>query len=551
MMTLEPCSTVGAITDRRLDRSVDDLHRVCRVYTMPATVDRILDAVGWRADTDLSHQRLLEPAAGNGEFVVRAGRRLVASCRARGTELTIRQLRSRITAFELHPAAAAEARHRIRHALEETGVNGATAFACAHAWVRNEDFLLTDIPAPGPTHIVGNPPYARWSRIPAKLRATYEQRLPKRVVRGDLFLPFLERAFELLLPNGRCGFLCSDRWLYMAFAESFRQQWLPWLDILSNDSVSAADVFDRRVDAYPTILVASKRVTPKTPNPQLAASGTRTLQDMGYVIRCGPALGHTPAFVIPPNADVVEPELLSPWVDGPEIDEGSIHWRRRRVVNMFDDNGQLRDLRDFPRLERRLQEFRPQLSKRSIVQHGAPWYRTIDRVRAIDWLRPKLLVPELARTPRIAIDRSGAVPSHGVYAIFATSDDLDDLYEVLRDGGWQPRSTGSRLQSRATTHAVTSVFSQEYLSRLVHLAQHAADQVQVPLGIVRTLTLLTDLPYHDVNAIPISVYRRHHREKHLGPIARGNWKGWIAVRQPLRNTRPSGVASELPRQLNM
>ena len=102
---------------------------------------------------------------------------------------------------------------------------------------------------------------------------------------------------------------------------------------------------------------------------------------------------------------------------------------------MFDDDGRLLDLRSFPRLERRLKRFFPELTNRYIVRHGAPWYRTIDRIRAADWRRPKLLVPELAKTPCIALDRSGAVPSHGVYAIFTPSDRIERLYETLRNGG--------------------------------------------------------------------------------------------------------------------
>ena len=229
---------------------------------MPAVAGRILDAVGWQADTDLSNHRLLEPAAGNGEFVVQAGRRLIDSCRAHGIKPTARRLRARITAFELHPGAATDAQHRVNVVLKDLGVHPATASACAAAWIRTADFLLSETTPSNYTHVVGNPPYIRWSRIPARLKSIYETRLPRRVIHGDLFLPFLDRAFELLRPAGKCGFLCSDRWMYMAFAERFRQKWLPCLDILSNDSVNAADVFARRVDAYPTILVASKRLTP-------------------------------------------------------------------------------------------------------------------------------------------------------------------------------------------------------------------------------------------------------------------------------------------------
>lgn len=402
---------------------------------MPAVASRILDAVGWRADADLSGMRLLEPAAGAGEFVVQAARRLIASCRARGIEPTTRLLRSRITAFELHPGAAFEARSRIRLALRELGVHHATASACAAAWVRTADFLLSGKPSSNYTQVVGNPPYMRWSKVPVGLKSTYEERLPRHAIRGDLFLPFLDRAFELLQPEGRCGFLCSDRWMYMAFARRFRQKWLLWLDVLSNDRVDAATVFERRVDAYPTILIASIRATPKPPPPAPVRSGWRTLGELGCAIKAGPALGHTPAFVLEPGEEDVEPELLAPWVHASEILDGSVAWRGRRVITMFTDDGDLVDPRRHPRLALRLNRFRSELTNRSIVRRGAPWYRTIDRTRAVDWRRPKLLVPELAKTPRVALDRSGAVPSHGVYAIFAPDDRIDDIYERLRDGG--------------------------------------------------------------------------------------------------------------------
>ncbi len=402
---------------------------------MPVVAGRILDAIGWHVDADLTNLRLLEPAAGNGEFVVQSGERLVASCRARGMEPTIQRLGPRITAFELHAQTAAEAKERVGVSLQASGIHRTTALACAAAWIRNADFLLSETPAADHTHVVGNPPYIRWSKIPTPLKSIYEERLPRHLTRGDLFLPFLDRAFKLLQPGGQCGFLCSDRWMYMAFAERFRREWLPWLDIVSNEPVNAAEVFNQRVNAYPTVLIASKRAKKKPVYPPAIHNARTTLEELQYAIRVGPALGHTPAFVIRPGEDDVEPELLHPWIDCSEVLEGSVTWQGRHVITMFDDDGNLVDLQRFPRLERRLKRFSVELTRRSIVRNGAPWYRTIDRIRTVDWLRPKLLVPELAKVPRVAIDRSGAVPSHGVYAIFAPHDRIEDLYEILRDGG--------------------------------------------------------------------------------------------------------------------
>ena len=140
------------------NESIDELHRLCGIYTMPEVAGEILDAVGWREDADLSDVRLLEPAAGNGEFVVQAGRRLVASYRARGIEPKVGMLREQIVAFELQPRAAAEAQCRIAAALGKMGVHHRTAAACSAAWIRNADFLLADMPEAAFTHVVGNPP---------------------------------------------------------------------------------------------------------------------------------------------------------------------------------------------------------------------------------------------------------------------------------------------------------------------------------------------------------------------------------------------------------
>lgn len=350
--------------------------------------------------------------------------------------LTLHQLRDRITAFELHPREAQRARQRVVDSLLAAGVHHQTALACARAWVIEGDFLLSDLDPTPYTHSVGNPPYVRWSRVPVGLRADYERIVPRTLVGGDLMLPFLDRALESLSPGGRFGFVCSDRWRYMAFAEAFRQKWLPKLTIHSERSVLAEEAFVQSVDSYPTILIASKKIS--DPRGRMRATVRKqkgdTLADLGCIVRVGPALGHTPAFVLGPEEDDVEPDLLHQWIDGSEIHEGSITWKGRRVILMYGSDGTLLDPKRFPRLQTRLRSFRAQLKKRAIVKHGAPWYRTIDRVQAQIWSRPKLLVPEIAKIPRVAIDLSGAVPSHGVYAIFASDDDVVRIYDKLANG---------------------------------------------------------------------------------------------------------------------
>lgn len=418
----------------RVSAEIKALHGRCGVYTKPEIVCRILDAIGWRANADLSQACLLEPAAGDGAFVVEAARRLISSCVRLGIDLRAASLLRRIVAYELHEGEAEAARARVRSVLRSLGVHHRTAHACARAWIVTGDFLLVNLPADSFTHTTGNPPYVRWSKIPPKLKAKYEALLSSDMTGGDLFLPFLDRALELLQPGGRIGFLCSDRWRFMGFAERFREKWLPSLNITSETTLSAPEAFVGDVDSYPTILIAVKRRKKKIEPRLKKRYRKKTLTELGCVVKVGPALGHAAAFVLEADEDDVEPELLKPWIEASDIKNGFIKRRGRRVVVMYDKNGKLINPKKYPLLMARLKRFRKQLKKRSIVQNGAQWFRTIDRVVAADWRRPKLLIPELAKIPRVVIDRTGTIPSHGVYAIFAKDDDVEVLYEKLRDG---------------------------------------------------------------------------------------------------------------------
>jgi hypothetical protein len=197
----------------------------------------------------------------------------------------------------------------------------------------------------------------------------------------------------------------------------------------------AIDAFEKDVDAYPTILIAKVRKVRRQLLGTPAIHLGKTLVEHGYAIKVGPALGCTSAYVLSPEEIDVETELLHPWVDGSEIVEGSVTWRGRRIAALHDSDGSLIEPRCFPLLKKRLRRYKSDLQKRSIVKNGARWFQPIDRVRASDWAMPKLLIPEIAKIPRVAIDYSGAIPSHGVYAIFSPGQKIESLYSQLADGG--------------------------------------------------------------------------------------------------------------------
>ena len=412
---------------------VDVLHDLCGVYTRPVLVNRLLDRVGWVHSLDLSSARLLEPSAGDGAFVIEAVRRLVRSFVHRGIPLTIKSLRDRILAYELVSREAEIARARLVAELQELGVHASTARACARAWVRNEDFLLADLQEARFSHIVGNPPYVRWSKIPNKIKSLYAERLPSAVAKGDLYLPFLQRSFELLARNGRCVYVCSDRWHYNEYADAFRARWCGLVKFETEQVLDPHKVFIRNVNVQAEILTVVPHKVRRSRRSRRPTKG-QTLKELGCSISVGPALGVTPAFVLEPDEDDVEPELVHNWLDSKDVLPGAICWSGRRVISPFDKKGNLVNLRDYPIFAARLKRYEERLRSRYVVRTGGRWYRTIEKIQPLKWAAPKLLIPEVAKTPRLAVDLSGSIPSHGLYAIFCKDGQVRHIYDRLKDG---------------------------------------------------------------------------------------------------------------------
>ena len=95
----------------------------------------------------------------------------------------------------------------------------------------------------------------------------------------------------------------------MAFAEAFRKKVAPHSGHqVRTHHESPRKLFVNDVHSYPMILIASKRVRDERDLGQ--AHGRRwrafTLEELGCIVRVGPALGHTPAFVLMPDEKDVE-----------------------------------------------------------------------------------------------------------------------------------------------------------------------------------------------------------------------------------------------------
>src|SRR5262245_8512817 len=109
------------------------------VYTKPWVVNLILDLVGYRAEADLAALVAVEPAAGEGAFLLPMVRRLLASLQLHGR--TISAAKRALLAYELDGQAAAWARELVVAELTGAGVARREAERTAVGWVVEGDYL--------------------------------------------------------------------------------------------------------------------------------------------------------------------------------------------------------------------------------------------------------------------------------------------------------------------------------------------------------------------------------------------------------------------------
>jgi hypothetical protein len=457
------------------------------VYTRLETVDFILDLAGYLPDKPLHHLTLLEPSFGNGDFLVRAAERLLASYPgAHGLDTAVDDLRNAILGFEIDHGAAEETVRRLSELLKRFGFDREQTCALLGSWLRSDDFLLADIRTRF-DFVVGNPPYVRQELIPDRLMAEYRSRYETIYDRADLYIPFIERGLNLLKRAGVLGFICADRWMKNKYGGLLRA--LVARDYHLKYYVDMVDTqaFLTDVSAYPAIFVISRERNGKTriahrpkveapvlerlasalaggegPSPvpvvevgnvangcepwildsldqlnivrRLEASFP-LLEETGCKVGIGVATGADKAYVGRFDELDVEPDRKLPLVTTKDIVTGTVAWRGLGVVNPFDDDGTLVDLNRYPRLKRYIEARREIIAGRNCAKRNPhAWFRTIDRIYPALVREKKLLVPDIKGEANVVYETGRYYPHHNLYYITSAEWDLRALQAVLRSG---------------------------------------------------------------------------------------------------------------------
>nr|WP_286195805.1 Eco57I restriction-modification methylase domain-containing protein [Synechococcus sp. CCAP 1479/9] len=454
------------------------------VFTKPEVVNFILDLSGYKATSDLSQLRMLEPSFGGGDFLIPAIKRLLGSWRIHKSRNPTRmELQDSIVAFELHKKTFEDTRDAIRELLTQEGITEKDAGPLVDKWLQNDDYLLAPIDGRF-DFVVGNPPYVRQELIPAPLLREYRSRFSTLYDRADIYIPFIERSLGLLGPSGVLGFICADRWMKNKYGGPLRK-------LVSGDyhlkiyvDMSDTQAFQSDVTAYPAITIIERGTPGPThiarhpvitqealealavelttdnhgtkervrfasgitndSDPWLLSGSSQielirrleekfpTLEEAGCKVGIGVATGADRAFIADYEKLDVEDDRKLPLVRTRDIASGEVGWLGKGIVNPFKDDGGLVDLSEYPRLNRYLEARRPIISGRHCAQKNPRnWYRTIDRITPSLLRKPKLLVPDIKGQSHIVYEDGRFYPHHNLYYIVSEEWDLRSLQAVL------------------------------------------------------------------------------------------------------------------------
>ena len=320
--------------------------------------------------------------------------------------------------------------------------------------------------------VVANPPYLRMELFKEK-KATLRRNFPEvHADRADLYVYFYARAVELLAPGGMLVFISPNKWLRAGYGGKLRSHLGEQLTVQSITDFGDLPVFESAT-AYPMVFVARKeKPGPATPGPwvteprsleppypdiravvttqgarlsasavkgpewslsnRFSAGGLTRMRSGSVPLRAylkgqilyGIKTGRNRAFVIDATTrdrllreDPNSAEVIRPAAGGRDIRR----WRFDPTASwlLYMHHGV--DPAAYPAVIEHLRHFRSKLEGRATRQE---WYELQQPQRRYEtgYGQVKLLVPDIARGPRFALDRTGTYPLNSAYAL--VSEDL-------------------------------------------------------------------------------------------------------------------------------
>ena len=331
-----------------------------------------------------------------------------------------------------------------------------------HVTFEQRDFLGDEMSnADSFDFIVGNPPYVPIEGLSEEEKARYKAEFETASGRFDLYILFLERALDLLAPDGRLTFVTPEKWEYVKAAAPLRK-------LLGARGIQVEEINHIEEDAF-TGLVTFPSVTTiqgegqgKTKvvlrdgtvhtttlpdNGQSWAAKIRgadlsemetgvTLGEVTTRVSPGMATGADSVFVekrseVPPS---LKPDWVHPTVSGRQLGKNGSPRSDSVLICPYRANGTLVEEQELGAFGEWAQSHRARLEDRSCVKKaGKKWYAWHETPPMQDLLQPKIVFKDIEKEPRFWAERKGdVIPRHSVYYLVPDQGvSFDELLEYL------------------------------------------------------------------------------------------------------------------------
>lgn len=456
------------------------------VFTRPWVAETILDLTGYRANRDLGGLHLVEPSCGSGAFLGPVVQRLLTSAKAHGRGIAT--LGNAIRAYDLQERYVTVSRDLCTRLLAEAGAAPDVAHVLAHKWVVQADFLLDDASSAADV-VVGNPPYVRYDNLAESTAALYRNSWGTMRGRSDIYVGFIERGLQMLLPGGRLGIICADRWMRNQYGQGLRSLISSKYAVEHVWTMHDVDAFESSVSAYPAITViancpqaaaivaettsefgaqAAARLVAATTSegfreiadesvtahrlphwfegdglwPTGPPARLKLIEDLndrlgllhspstGTRVSIGVASGADRIYITKDHA-LVEADRLLPLAMSADLASGVFNWQGHYLVNPWGDDGKLISLTDYPRLKAYLAKHEQLRDRHVAKRRPSEWYRTIDKVSHPLTDMPKLLLQDMKASIQPVFEPGGHYPHHNLYYVISDTWDLEVLGGLL------------------------------------------------------------------------------------------------------------------------